>query len=498
MSKNLKIKFPSQEGNRADHHAIVFRQMKKGFLQSLSANAAQLMLNQLFGLGIFYILSTRLDKATFGQINLALAILLTIFSLLPMGVDQLMVKKIASGENRRTMLSLFLFHVTFTGFAVYLVVGTGWIVFGSHSLVYSLLLVIGIGKLMMFFSAPFKQITSGSEQFKVLAYMSVVSNLVRCACLIMLVYAGRLLLWPIVFVFLAGDCAELICSVWLYGKYIGGGFSLRINISQYLELLREALPQTGVVLITSALARFDWIFIGLMLSAVKLAEYSFAYKVFEMSALPLTAIAPVLIPKFTRMVKRQSFNTDELKRLVRYEMVVSAFVILAINIAWAPVIDSITGGKYGQVNVATMFILSLCLPLLFINNFLWTLYFAQGRLKMILTAFIITLAVNISGDVVLIPACKNEGAALAFLLASVSQAVYFLYRNEIKELNTVWQPLIICVACAIAAKFGASLFTDSLLFSIIIAFIVFAALLIITGQIKPGKSESLKTLLSEY
>lgn len=472
--------------------------MKKGFLQSLSVNATQLILNQIFGLGIFYVLSTHLDKATFGQINLALAILLTIFCVLSMGVDQLIVKKIASGEDKRAMLSLFLFHVILTGVVAYAVMVSGWLLFGSDNLVYSLLLAIGLGKLMMFFSTPFKQITSGLERFSLLAQMSVVSNLVRCFCLVVLICEGQVFLWPIVLIFIVGDCAELFCSAWLYAKNIGGGFSFKIDLRQYVNLLREALPQTGVVLITSALARFDWIFIGFMLSAVKLAEYSFAYKVFEISILPLTAIAPVLIPRFTKMVQQQSFNVDELKRLMRYEMIISAFVILAINIAWSPIIDGITGGKYGQVNVVTIFILSLCLPLLFINNFLWTLYFAQGRLKMILTAFIITLSVNVLGDIVLIPIYKNEGAAFAFLLASVAQAGYFLYKNEIGALNAIWQPLTICVPCAVLAKFAVSAISDAPLINVPMAFVFFVVLLIITGQIKLRQSQSFKTLLSEY
>jgi len=472
--------------------------MKKGFLKSLSANTTQLILNQLFGLGIFYILSTHLGKSTFGQLNFALAILLTLFSVLSMGVDQLIVKKIASGQDKRQMLSLFVFHVFLTGFAAYLLIATGWLLFSDNNLVFSLVMVIGIGKLLMFFSTPFKQVTSGLERFKLLAWMSAVSNAVRCVCIVLLLLNGNLLIWPIVIAFVAGDFAEMICSIWLYAKYIGGGFSLQIKTQQYFALLKEALPQTGVVLITSALARFDWIFIGLMLSAVKLAEYSFAYKVFEISTLPLTAVAPILIPRFTRMVQQDSFNIDELKRLVRYEMVVSAFVILMINIAWAPIIDGITGGKYGAVNVNTILILSLCLPLLFINNFLWTLYFAQGKLKLIFMAFVITLGINVLGDVVLIPIYKNEGAAIAFLLALASQALYFLYKNKVRALNTIWHPLVVCCACAALAGAGSLLLSANILIYVPVAFIILLALLFITGQFKLNVYAGFKTLLSEY
>ena len=204
--------------------------------------------------------------------------------------------------------------------------------------------------------------------------------------------------------------------------------------AKYLNLVREALPQMGVVLITSSLARFDWIFIGFMLSAVKLAEYSFAYKLFEIAMLPLLAIAPLLIPRFTKMFKQGDINTESLKLLIRIEVAIAALTVLLLNIYWAPITDWITHGKYGAVNVNTIFILSLCLPLLYMENFLWTIFFAQGRLKMILNAFIVTLAINVLGDIILIPIYKNEGAAFAFLLACITQIVFYLSRNTLPEL----------------------------------------------------------------
>ena len=73
--------------------------MNRKLTRDLSANALQLILNQLFGLVIFYVLSTSLNKTEFGQLNLALAILLAVFNILSLGIDQLIVKKIASGND---------------------------------------------------------------------------------------------------------------------------------------------------------------------------------------------------------------------------------------------------------------------------------------------------------------------------------------------------------------------------------------------------------------
>eukprot|EP01037_Dinobryon_pediforme_P007089 gene7089-7153_t len=214
---------------------------------------------------------------------------------------------------------------------------------------------LGIGKLMIYFSTPFKQVANGLERFKVLAYMSIGSNVVRCTGLVLLFLLHYLCLTGVIIVFISGDLMELLCCLMLFKISIKTAWRIKWDGAGYFSLLRESFPQTGVVLITSALSRFDWIFIGFTLSAIKLAEYSFAYKIFEIATLPLLAIAPILIPRFTKLA----------------EMIVAALVALILNVCWVPVIAEITADKYGSVN---------------------------GRLNAILISFIITLVVNVGFD----------------------------------------------------------------------------------------------------
>ncbi|MGZ3754711.1 MAG: oligosaccharide flippase family protein [Mucilaginibacter sp.] len=469
--------------------------MKQNLVGNLSANVLQLVLNQVFGLVIFYVLSTGLDKNHFGQINLALAILLAAFNILSMGIDQLIIKRVASGHPVQSSLSLYLFHVLVTGGLFYGILISGRLLFASNQQTYNLILLIGIGKLMIFLSTPFKQVANGMEKFKLLAQMSVISNAMRSISLVGIALFHSLSLHTIILVFIVGDVAELILGVILFKQAVKVRLAVYYHKASYFSLVREALPQTGVVLITSALARFDWIFIGLILSAVKLAEYSFAYKVFEMATLPLLAIAPLLIPRFTKMVQAQNIPVDGLRLLVRIEMVVAALMALLINSYWAPVIDGLTADKYGLVNVKTIFILSLCMPFLYINNFLWTIYFAQGRLKMILTAFIITLAVNVVGDLALIAPYKNEGAAFAFLLSCAAQTIYFFSKNNIQGLGTLWQPLVISTTCALVSGFAAHNLPINTWLSLPAAILIYVALLFLTSQLKATDGHQIKALI---
>src|ERR1700676_3539884 len=118
--------------------------MKGKLVQNLSVNFVQLILNQVFGLGIFYALSTELDKSSFGQINLALALLLAVFNILSFGIDQLVIKKIACGTPVTSVLSLYISHVILTGLIFYLLILSGTIFFHHTNNVYSIILLIGI------------------------------------------------------------------------------------------------------------------------------------------------------------------------------------------------------------------------------------------------------------------------------------------------------------------------------------------------------------------
>jgi O-antigen/teichoic acid export membrane protein len=467
---------------------------KSAHLKNLSVNALQLIVNQLFGLGIFYVLSTGLSKDSFGKLNLALAILLSAFNVLSCGIDQLIIKKIAADEDRQSALSLYIIHTLVTGLLFYGLLLIGFVLFGHGSGVYVLLLLIGIGKLTIYFSTPYKQAATGLELFKLLAWLSIISNFVRCACLVIFLLLHQLNLSTIVAIFITGDVLEFVIGLILFKRKAKIPITLKWDKVNYLSLLREALPQMGVVLITSSLARFDWIFIGFMLSAIKLAEYSFAYKIFEMAALPLTAIAPLLIPRFTKMFKQGDVDTNKLRFLIRMEIIIAAFTVLLLNIYWSPIIDWLTHGKYGAINSNTIFILSLCLPLLYMENFLWTIFFVQGRLKMILHAFMLTLAVNVLGDIVLIPIYKNEGAAIAFLLACIAQIIFYLSKNSLPQLSKVWQPLIVCIACAVGSGFAAKVILDGWVM-IPVAIFFYGGLLFLTGQISIKDKNSLKVIL---
>lgn len=462
--------------------------MAKKLVHDISANTLQVVVNQLCGLGIFYVLSTHLDKNNFGEINWSLAVLLTVFGILACGVDQVFVKRIASGHNEKNTLSVYISHVLLSGFCVYALLLISEFVFPSFFQKHNLLLLLGIGKLMIFFSTPFKQLATGLEKFRPLLFMSICSNVVRSIALLLFAISGTFNLTVVVTIFIAGDVAELLLCFYITQRIIKTPVLLRWDKNGYTGLLKESLPQLGVAIFTSIITRFDWIFLGLFTTNIILAEYSFAYKIFEMATLPMLVIAPILIPRFTKLFHSSSSpavdTANNLFALLRMEMVIASFTALVLNILWVPVIDWLTHEKYGSVNSNTILILSASMPFLYLNNFLWTINFAKGKLKMIFYVFAITFAINVIADVILIPLYKAEGAAIGYLLAIIGQSIAYLFQTNLEGIRRNALSVLICPICAIASVYVGSIFFQNPLMQLPFDVLCFLLLLILTRQLK--------------
>jgi len=166
-------------------------------------------------------------------------------------------------------------------------------------------------------------------------------------------------------------------------------------------------------------------------------------------------------------------------------------------VCWTPLIDHFKAGKYGYVNRQTIFILSLGIPLVYLNNFLWTMYFAQGRLKIILQSFVLAVCINVGLDVLLIPVYKNAGAAVAILISLMGQCIFYITKNELRQLNGSFLSCLFCTFIAVGVLVINSLLHINILISAGMAIIFFIALLLITRQINLKDTAALSYFLKD-
>jgi O-antigen/teichoic acid export membrane protein len=462
------------------------------FLRNVSANTLQIIINQFFGLAIFYALSKGVDKVLFGQINWALAVLLTCFGILSFGMDQVMVRKIAAGYNKQALFSAYLHHVLISGLLIYGLLLVLYLIFPSFFSKNIFLLFIGIGKLAIYFSTPFKQLSAALEKFYDLFVMSVVSNIIRGTVLVFLLIFHAISIPSILITFILGDLLELTCSYFITRKLLLYPDSFKWNKRKQISLMRESLPQTGVVFFTAVMSRLDWILVGLLISSAKLAEYSFAYKIFEVSTLPLLILAPLMLPLFTRVAK-QDANLSGFYFLLEWQVMIASLIGLILNMCWIPLVDFISDHKYGAVNSTTVFILSLSMPFLYFSNYLWTIHFARGNMRLIFRIMAISLVINIAGCGILIPVFKNEGAALAYLMTVSVQALMYLFNKPYAIEKFEWR-LLAAPLTALVSGFVSSRSASGLIIQLPLAVGLFMLVIYLLKSIRFTDWQQLQAL----
>lgn len=456
--------------------------MAKKIIQDLSANTLQVGINQVCGLLIFYVLSLQLDKSDFGSINWCLALLLAIFGMLSFGIDQVLVRKIASADKAKESFAAFTYHVMITGLSFYALICIFCFFYPQYDEA-RMLLWLGAGKLCLFFASPVKQLANGLERFRILLWMNTCSNIIRTILLLVLSYNGQVTVRNTVIIFVIADIAETLLSLLLARWRLQSPRHFVWEKKYYPQLLKEALPQLGVVIFSSILARIDWILIGILASNTILANYSFAYKVFEVSTLPLLIIAPLLIPRFSRRFQQgDKDDPASLVLLLRSEMLIAGFTVLMLNLLWTPVIDGLTGGRYGAVNSTVIILLSACIPFQYLNNFLWTMHFTQGRLPMIFRVFAVCLVVNVAGNAIGIPWMKAEGAAAVYLLTMIVQSFLFLQQTRNATLRSSGYACLLCPLIALAAAYTGMWATSFLFLSVITGIVCYVLLLWLSRQ----------------
>ena len=413
----------------------------KKLFKDLSANTIQTGITQVAGLLIFYIMSKYIAKADFGEYSWATAVGSTIIAIGSLGLDLVLVKRIASGQDVRTMAGIHFFHTLLVGFLTVVVLLVLQIIWPSLLAYHPLFLLVIIQLVLSSVANSIKFSLTGLEEFRSLAIISIITNCLKLAAVVLLLLFHTLTVQNIVLGFVFTSFIELLINFYFINKRIGQRLRPVLEKTTYKDFVLESLPQLGVVLFDSALARVDWILLGIISTISITAEYSFAYKFFELSKLPLLILAPVLLTRFSRLYQSNEPVSEEKQRSIQAFFNLEIFIALLIPVfmicAWTDLIDFITDGKYGAVNQITYTILAICVPLHFVINFLWTMGFVQKQLKAIMYITIGVSVLNLLANIILIPLYGSTGAAIAFLLGTIVQLLlyYFTVNQDIMLIN---------------------------------------------------------------
>lgn len=452
--------------------------MNQKLFKDISWNTLQVLGNQVLGVFIFLLLSRCLGKPVFGELSWSLALLTFFTTILSLRLEQIVVRNIAAGDDASRMLTLFIAHNLVAGLAFFATLSTSMYLFPAFFSRHSLLWVLSISQLLSFFSLPFRQLATGRAAFGWLALLASISNVIRAGWLFWLTAFSELTIAGVLLIFTVSSGLECLAGIYICRHRLKTSLSMQWRLPDYKALLQSSFPQIGMVFLNALIARIDWILLGIFSTPIATAEYSFAYRAYEFSPLPLLVLAPFLLNRFAQAVPPSRRRLDF---LVRTEMILATLLPLLLVIVWAPLVDTYTYNRYGQTNMMTFLILSCCIPFQYLINIYWTAAFAHNKLHLIFTITALTTLAVLAGDCLLIPHFAGQGAALAYLVAMVLQYVLYYSLAAIDGHRTWVKHLLMGLALAGCSGGLAYWLTSAIPFRIGIAFVVYGVGVWITG-----------------
>ncbi|MDI1354688.1 MAG: polysaccharide biosynthesis C-terminal domain-containing protein [bacterium] len=461
---------------------------KKKLVKDISASTLQTAITQAFSLLIFYFTSRYLAKDDFGEFNWSMAVGSTFIAMASLGLDVVYVKRIASGQDAVVMSGIHFFHTVMAGLVLTAMVFGVQLIFPSFAFAHPLFLMVFINLSLINIANSFRLALIGMEVYKYLAILAFITNVIKFALILFLYLQSYFTIYNVIYTFILISVLELILGYFFVSKSLSVRVKPILKIQEYKYFILESLPQLGVVFFDSALARIDWILLGIISTATVTADYSFTYRMYESSKLPLLIIAPILLTRFSKLFSDPERIDDKNRNDIRYFFKFELFVVMLIPItlacAWTPLMDFFTNNKYGKVNELNYLVLAACVPLHCISNFLWSMGFAQGQLKAIMYITLSVAVVNLGLNFFLIPDYKGMGAAISFLISTVLQTTLYIKLMNQKHIQLDLGTCLLAFVNAITAVCVGKLLSDQAVISAFIALALFSGLAVITKQIE--------------
>lgn len=458
------------------------------------SSAMQAIAVQIIGNVFFYIISVYLSKTDFGTLSWMNAVCLVITAFLGLGLEQVVVRRVATSRLSDWAAFAFLLHSVVGFAAAFLLL----LLLRNLNGIFNVLPWFFLAQGLIYIGVPLKSFFNAKEQFTPYGIIALVSNTGKIAAVYFLLYRDKLNLHTVIAVLIAAAAFEWLCLAVCLVIKTRVSFSFRFKA--YVKLVKEALPQYGAVIFDVALSRMDWILLGIISTNVVLADYSFAYRAFELARLPMLIVAPVILPRLARLMAVNSKDTAADEQLIasfaRVELFFAMLIPLILNILWVPLVSLITKGKYGDSNATQFLVLSMCIPLQFFINLLWSISFGAKKYKQVSAITVSSAAVNIVLNLLLIPYMGGMGAAIAFLITTLLQAGLY-YRLLNKSIMAIPAgPGILFIVTAITVYGAVTFIHVHYLVRLLIAVSAYIAILLLLKQINRKHLYHFKHFLS--
>lgn len=406
-------------------------------------------------------LTTRaLGAQTYGDLNAAIFFIGLWTSLTELGIGAVIVRRVSSGGGslERLVGVNFGFSLAYCVPLTVLAAATGVLVYRGQPEVVSMLLIISGSLALTTLASCLTPVFVSSVRFPAVALADLLSRVAVLGFTWILVTNGTEPVWFAV--------AQLIPpAVLLLVQGIAARRMIRLRIVMSVretwDLVRESLPQTGILIIGILYWRIDGVLLSLLSTSVEVGRYGLAYQ---------TAFTLSLVGAFfqgaTLSTMSNLYAADQ-QRFARFiEKSVALMLSMALPISVVgffvgrDLIEMLGSSEFVDQSSLVMPLLLVAVGLTFLTGTVSQALFAAHHQSFLLRLNIFNLIGNITLNVLLIPHLGSAGAAIALVTSEVVGLVAATARlTTCSPYRTPWM-FIVRLAIPLIAAVGALMITE--------------------------------------
>ncbi|WP_019343989.1 MULTISPECIES: oligosaccharide flippase family protein [Mycolicibacterium] len=459
------------------------RAMARAFSQQLIFRALGMIASVLT-----VAMTTRhLGPTGYGHLTTAVVFVGLWTSLTELGVGAVVVRRVTAGKGELSRLvrvnagmSLLYCVPLFAITAI-----SGVLLYRGQDEVVHMVLIVSGSLILTTITSCFEPVFLASVRFAAVAWSDLVSRVASLGATMILIATAANTVWfaavqlvpPLVVLAIQGVAAARI-SDW----------RPVFSLSESWHLLRESLPQTGVLIIAVLYWRADGVILSLRSTPEQVGVYGLAYTL----AFTLSVLS-TFFQTSTLSAATHSFATDRgefarfVTRTVESMMFLGAPIAVVGIVVAHPVVELVGSSEFGAHGGLTLALLLVAVALTFLNAAISQALFAAHDQVFLFRLNLVNLIGNIVLNIVLTPRYGAVGAGAALIVAESVGLVVVTWRlSRVAPYRTPWRfALRLLVPLAAAAAVAVSLQHMSVLVTVPVAAVVYLLVNFVVGPVTP-------------
>jgi len=465
--------------------------------ERVSKNIFWLTFSRAIALALLFLAYTQLFRYLgpfgSGQYQFVLSYVLIFSTIVDFGVQQFITKKMAEDpENTKKYFQNFLVFEALLSILLYVVLISIAFFRQFDPLIIKAISITGLGMMANAMTYPFLAVMTAKQDLKKVALINFINSCVNISIIFLAIALQKYI------VFLASIQLTFgLIDLALYRVFIRKHIPVpevfkalgRFEFSIIKNILKSAWPFALLVGFSAIYNRIDVIIISRMLDYTQTGLYTAAYKFFDILNFFPASVSHVLFPVLAALMAKQLISDVKLtlEKYLKLMIAIALPVAVGGTLLSKQLILLIAGPEFLPA-APVLAILIWSVAILFIYIPMNSLIISKlTKFAVMITA--VNVAVNIAGNIILLPIIGIKAAAIMTVVSESLQGLfyfYFVWKNitHFKFLSILWKPVLA------AAVMGLALWKLSglnVLVLIAIGAFIYAVMLTITRFISKGE-----------